>query len=59
MGITTSIATSVTDSAIAILGVAVVGVFFVVWHVGQFVAAVCNAAERVAARWRRRYRTAD
>jgi hypothetical protein len=50
MGITTSIATSVTDSAIAILGVAVVGVFFAVWHAGQFVAAVCNAAERVAAR---------
>jgi hypothetical protein len=54
MGITTSIATSVTDSAIALLGVAVVGVFFVVWHAGQFVAAVCDAAERVAARWRRR-----
>jgi hypothetical protein len=54
MGITRSIATSVTDSAIAILGVAVVGVFFAVWHAGQFVAAVCNAAERVVARWRRR-----
>jgi hypothetical protein len=32
VGIATSIATSVTDGAIAILGVAVVGLFFAVWH---------------------------